>query len=443
MKSILSRLSSLLFCLLFANSVYATEIITSDVGSWGAYGGFQTCYGYSGARACVSNGTYFSGDGVGSGDVVFAYSSSYYIYNTFNIPLNFSGSTMYLSLDMMTGPRNSEQGNKNEYVIITIQQKNGSGQLVQTNTINETISNTTMDTYDYTVTRHSSATQVYIQISGRDGGYWAGNYGAVIGAGTITLNDVGPSTPAYSSAPTSVQLQKRTDTRNITGSGIYIQQSGDNLDLDIQQHGQNNLIAGTSTTSNNLVDATVTGDYNTVNVTQGSATNSSDDNVLLFGINGNHNSMTVSQGDASGDTGGHRAIIDVTGGYNTIGLTQYNLGFGNGQFADINVNGNSNTVSSTQRETDKMLFVDVNGNSNSITTDQKDSGNHFLDITVTNNQTVNATQQGTGDHAATIDLSGYSSTLQLNQNSSTDQVYSIQQNCLTVSGCGTTTVNQQ
>ena len=94
------------------------------------------------------------------------------------------------------------------------------------------------------------------------------------------------STPTYSSAPTTEQLNKRTNTRNITGSGIYIQQSGDNLDIDIQQHGENNLIAGTSTTSNNLVDATVSGDYNTVNVNQGSVTNASDDNVLLFGING-------------------------------------------------------------------------------------------------------------------------------------------------------------
>ena len=251
--------------------------------------------------------------------------------------------------------------------------------------------------------------------------------------------------PTPTSAPTTAQTNLRTGMRNVTHSGnaIYIQQSGDNLDLDIQQHGDDNLVAGTGTTSQSISDAVVSGDYNTVNITQGTATNNSNNNVLLFGINGDHNTMTVSQGDASGDTGGHRATIEITGGYNTIGLTQYNLGFGNGQFADIDVNGNSNTVSSTQRETDKMLFVDVNGNSNSITTDQKDSGQHFLDITVTNNQTVDVTQQGTGDHAATIDLSGYSSTLQLNQNSSTDQNYMINQNCLTVTGCGTTTVNQQ
>src|SRR6056300_689060 len=251
--------------------------------------------------------------------------------------------------------------------------------------------------------------------------------------------------PIPVSAPTGAQTNLRTGMRNVTHSGnaIYIQQSGDNLDLDIQQHGDDNLVAGTGTTSQSISDAVVSGDYNTVNITQGTATNNSNDNVLLFGINGDHNTMTVSQGDASGDTGGHRATIDITGGYNSIGLTQYNIGFGSGQFADINVNGNDNTVSSAQRETDKMLFVDINGDDNSLTTNQKDSGQHFLDITLGSDQTVSVTQEGTGDHAATINMSGYSSGLSLNQNSSTDQNYSLDQTCLNANGCGTTTLLQQ
>ena len=90
-----------------------------------------------------------------------------------------------------------------------------------------------------------------------------------------------------------------------------------------------------------------------------------------------------------------------------------------------------------------MLFIDVNGSDNTITTDQKDSGQHFLDITVGSNQTVSVTQQGTGDHSATIDMGGYSAGLSLDQNSSTDQNYVLEQTCANVSGCGTTTVNQQ
>jgi hypothetical protein len=57
--------------------------------------------------------------------------------------------------------------------------------------------------------------------------------------------------PTPTSAATSTQLQTRTTNRNIThsGNGIYIQQSGDNLTLSIEQHGEDHLVAGTSTTS--------------------------------------------------------------------------------------------------------------------------------------------------------------------------------------------------
>jgi hypothetical protein len=245
-------------------------------------------------------------------------------------------------------------------------------------------------------------------------------------------------TPVYSSAPNSTQLQKRTDTRNITGSGVYINQIGDNLNLDVIQDGQDNLIAGVNTNSQSTSDAVVSGDYNTINLSQ-----KSDNNVLLFGVNGDHNDLIVSQGDNVNDTGGHRAIIDITGNYNYTSLTQYNIGYGLGQFSDININGNDNTVTSFQRETDKMLFVDIDGSNNTITTNQKDTGNHFLDITLGSNQTVTATQEGSGDHNATINMGGYTSSLSLTQSGTTDKVYSLEQTCANIGGCATTTINQQ
>jgi len=253
-------------------------------------------------------------------------------------------------------------------------------------------------------------------------------------AGTL----YGSVTPSYSSAPTTEQLNKRTNTRNITGSGIYINQVGDNLDLDIVQDGNDNLIAGTNTTSQTTSDAVISGDYNTVNLAQ-----KSDNNVLLFGINGDHNDLIVSQGDNVNDTGDHRAIVEITGNYNYTSLTQYDTGFGSGQFSDININGDDNTITSHQRETDKMLFIDIDGSDNTVTTNQKDSGNHFLDITLGSDQTVTATQEGSGDHNATINMNGYTSGLSLTQSGSTDKVYSLDQTCANSGGCGTTTINQQ
>jgi len=258
---------------------------------------------------------------------------------------------------------------------------------------------------------------------------------AIVPASTYSLTE-----PTPTSAATSTQLNLRTTTRNITNSGnsIYINQVGDNLDLDVVQDGDDNLIAGTNTTSQTTSDANISGDYNTVNLSQ-----KSDNNVLLFDVNGDHNDLIVSQGDNVNDTGGHRAIIDITGNYNYTSLTQYDTGFGSGQFSDININGNDNTITSHQRETDKMLFIDIDGNNNTVTTNQKDTGNHFLDITLGSNQTVTATQEGSGDHNATINMNGYTSGLSLTQSGSTDKNYVLDQTCANSGGCGTTTINQQ
>jgi len=396
LRSTLFKISSLL-CLLFANSVYATEVITSDVGSWSAYGGFQTCYGYSGARACVSDGTYFSGDGVGSGDVVFAYSTSYYIYNTFSIPSGFSGSTMYLSMDLMTGPRNSEQGNKTEYVVITVQQKNSSGTVVQTNTINENITNTTMSTYDYTVTKHSDATQVYIKISGRDGGYWAGNYGAVIGAGTITLNDGSSSssssspTPVYSSGITNTQSTKRTSKLSDTAS-----------------HGMEAH----------------------VNITGGS------------------NTVDIDQHDAA-----HYLELTIIGNSNTVDIDQ-NTDANATHFSDVIVDGNSNTLDLLQTGSgSKTAFIGVDGNSNTVDVIQKDSGQHYLQLDlVGDGHDATIIQEGSGSHDATIELEngGGAWDFNLNQKGTADKDYSLPHSmsdgsttsgtCYVAAGCSLTVI---
>jgi len=423
------------------NDLYFGSFTTTN---WSSQYGFQTCMGYSGNKPCISDGTYF---GTNTGDVVFAY-TTYSISNSISTTstMRTSYGSNYFAIDMMTGPRNNEQRNKTEYVVITVTKKNIQGSTLETTTFNENVSNTTMETYAYDIGSLANVYSIDVTISGKDGGFWAGNYGAVLGANSVYFTDTDPTAPAaptYSSAPTTEQLNKRTNTRSIQGSGIYINQVGDNLDLDIVQYGDDNLVAGVGTTTTSIVDATISGDYNTVSVQQGSPTRSSDDNVALIGVSGNHNDLTVSQGVNSMDVGGHRAITNITGSYNDVSLTQYNQGFGTGQFADVDVSGDDNTVALTQRETDKMLFVDINGSDTSLTVDQKDSGEHFLDITLGSDQTVGITQQGTGDHSATINMTGYSAGLSLGQSGSTDQTYSITQNCAVSSGCGVTTVTQQ
>ena len=255
--------------------------------------------------------------------------------------------------------------------------------------------------------------------------------------------------PTPTSSATSTQTTLRTTTRGITSTGnqIYITQSGDNLDLDITQYDNDQLIAGTGSTANNLTNATITGDDNTVSITQGNSAGSfSDDNVVLFDLNGTNNSVTIRQGDNVDDAGGHRTLLNVAGNYNTTGINQHNDGgvSSDGHFMDIDIAGNSNTAYMDQKsDGDKMLFLDVNGNSNTINTLQQGTGEHFLDVTLGSDQTVDITQDGSGDHAATIDMSGYSTTLDLSQGGSTDKNYTLNTICTNSNGCGTTTVNQQ
>jgi hypothetical protein len=263
-----------------------------------------------------------------------------------------------------------------------------------------------------------------------------------------TLYGGGIPAPTYNSDPTAAQLQSRTDSRNITPNGnqIYITQSGDNLDLDITQYDNDQLVAGTGSTSSNLTDATITGDDNTVSITQGNSAGSfSDNNVTLLDINGTNNSITVRQGDNVDDVGGHRSSTNIVGNYNTLGILQENDGGvgSNGHYMEIDVAGNSNVMYMDQKDDgDKMLFLDVNGSSNDVDILQQGTGEHFLDITAGSNQTIDINQDGSGSHSATIDMSGYSSTLDLDQTGSTDQTYSLTQICTNANGCGTTTINQ-
>ena len=249
--------------------------------------------------------------------------------------------------------------------------------------------------------------------------------------------------PEPTSAATAAQLLDRSTMRDITGSGIYIQQSGDNLSLTVNQHGDNNLIAGTGTTAGSVADANIAGDWNTVTLSQGHIAGISSDNVILFDLNGDHNTLTVEQGNVNVDTGGHRAKLDIDGSYNDIGLYQYNSGLLGAHFANVAVTGSDNSITAHQRDDgDKMLFVNITGSNSTLTVNQKDAGEHFLDVTLGSNQTLSVTQEGSGDHAATVNMSGYASGLTLNQNSVTDQNYYLYQNCTNLNGCGTTTVNQ-
>ena len=246
---------------------------------------------------------------------------------------------------------------------------------------------------------------------------------------------------ASSVAITSSQstIKSTATSRTYSTNTIRITQSGGNLDLDIIQKGDNNFIEGSDFSS----VATLTGDNLDITLEQGSSLGASNNNGIGLDVDGDANTVMIRQGTmGNSDTGGHKAKVNVTGDTNSLTLYQYNDGSNtSSHFSHIDITGGQNTVTSYQRNNNsKDLFIDLDGSSNTISTDQKETGNHYLDLDINGNgHTVTATQRGSGDHGARIDLtnSGGSSTVTLDQNSSTDQNYTLTQDCTNSSGCST------
>ena len=435
--------------MLFATQAYAYDDLYMDsitTSNWTSGYGWQTCAGYGGAKPCISDGTYFSNYGVSSGDVVFAY-TSYGISdqkNTSHAMRIHTGSN-YLAIDMMTGPRNNEQGTKTEYVAIMVEKRNGLNQVVSYSMFRENITNTTMETFAYDIGSLSGISSIRVYIEGRDGGYWAGNYGAVIGANSIYFTDTDPTAPPppqYESSISNAQQTSVNTSRGVThsGNGIYIEQAGNNNTLTVDQEGNNNLIAGFPSSTNSISDANITGNNNTTTLRQ-----DGENNVILFNITGDYNTTTVDQGDG-GYSDDNRAEFLIGGDYNTVDIKQrHNNGIGNnGHYIAIGIAGdNNNVLTNQQNDGDKIGFISIMGDDNDIDLIQQGTGSHYAEIAVGSDQTIDITQDGTGNHNASVSMTGYASVLDLTQDGSTDQTYSIDQHCSTVTGCGTTTVLQQ
>jgi len=228
---------------------------------------------------------------------------------------------------------------------------------------------------------------------------------------------------------TSSQTTEFNTYRNksVNGNQIYITQTGDNNVLNILQDGDDNLVIGTDLTSAGVI----TGDNNNVDIDQIGS-----DNVLGIDIIGSTNDVDVIQNQDQ------RAKLSITGSSNTANLNQSAINNVGEHYMSVIIAGNNNILDLDQTETgNKKLFLDIDG-SNNVTVDQKGTGNHYSEITLTDSHTVDVTQDGSGDHNATINLSGNSTTINLTQDSSTSQNYYIQQNCVTSGGCGTTTITQ-
>ena len=245
------------------------------------------------------------------------------------------------------------------------------------------------------------------------------------------------TTVTYTSSISNSQTNQISTARGVThsGNGIYIEQVGDSNTLTVVQDGDDNLIAG----NGSLAKAEIVGDNNNTTLKQ-----KGENNVILFGITGNSNTTTVDQGVTTG-ADDNRVEFDIDGDSNILSITQnHNNTVGNnGHYIAVDIDGDINNVNTSQlNDSDKKAFISVQGDDNDIDVNQWGSGSHYTEIAVGSDQTVDITQDGSGNHNASISMSGYESGLDLTQDSSTGQTYSINQNCVNANGCGTTTITQ-
>jgi hypothetical protein len=178
---------------------------------------------------------------------------------------------------------------------------------------------------------------------------------------------------------------------------IYIEQTGDNLVLTIDQKGENNQVKGRTTTN-----APVDGDNNTVTINQGYKGN----NLTEMSIDGSNNNVTVNQerfssGYDTDSYGYHYAGIELDGSGNSVAIEQRNNSNSNaGHAGSVRFRGNDNTASVLQTGTGGP-----NGHLTSIYTHSNESNN-----------TVDVFQNSdTADHKAYVSLYTDGNTVDINQ----------------------------
>ena len=204
---------------------------------------------------------------------------------------------------------------------------------------------------------------------------------------------------------------------------IYVTQSGDTLDLDITQDGQNNTV-GNSTTSSSVIGATATIDIDQVG----------NSNVLTFDVNGatytgtfnvtgNSNNIDMNC-DSTGNNsscGTVTASITMVGNSNDIDLDIGETSDSAGTTATITsaASDDSNVIAATIDGTSAILTITVDGDTNNWLVDIDGNGDvngHTLIHTHTGGiADVDVVMSGVNDNMVTLTTSGDNHDIDISQ----------------------------
>ena len=204
---------------------------------------------------------------------------------------------------------------------------------------------------------------------------------------------------------------------------IYVTQSGNALDLDITQDGENNTVGNSTTASASAGVTTI------LNIDQ-----IGDSNVITYQINGatytgvinlvgNSNNVDLNCDSTGGNSscGTANAVINFTGSSNDIDLDIGQTSSAN--TADVDIVGqsgsDSNVVAATVDGNSAILTITVNGDTNNYLIDidgNGDSVGHTLIHSHTGGiADVDIIQSGVNDNMITLTTSGDNADIDISQ----------------------------
>jgi hypothetical protein len=209
---------------------------------------------------------------------------------------------------------------------------------------------------------------------------------------------------------------------------IFFSVGGNNNNIQLIQVGNNNDIGWTDAWGSGYSwGGDLDGDNNTLKIQQRCSFSTCNANDVQFHISGNNNDVLFGQGYYLSSTD------DTTFDYDGTEP--------GGNFLRLDIHGNNNDFSGSQKmnssSTNHSMTVNLYSNSNDVFAQQWANGSKTLTLTTNNDSNiVDIEQNGDGAHSATITLSGtYATTLDLLQQGSTAQSYSLTQSCATLGGC--------
>ena len=204
---------------------------------------------------------------------------------------------------------------------------------------------------------------------------------------------------------------------------IYVTQSGNALDLDITQDGENNTVGNSTTASASAGVTTILnidqiGDSNVITYQIAGATYTG---VINLVGNSNNVDLNCDSGGSNSSCGTANAVINFTGSSNDIDLDIGQTSSAN--TADVDLVGqsgsDSNVIAATVDGNSAVLTITVNGDTNNYLIDidgNGDSVGHTLIHSHTGGiADVDIIQSGTNDNMITLTTSGDNADIDISQ----------------------------